>query len=69
MSASSNKAPSISLEHKWDMVWPLACSIAHGVETFDRSTEVRDATRLMHLCREMKKLVDYLCPDEGATNV
>jgi hypothetical protein len=54
---------SSQLEKNWDMVWPLACAVAHAVERFDRSTEVRDATTLMHMARQLKKAVDKICPE------
>jgi hypothetical protein len=53
----------MTLEQKWDLLWPLACAVSHAIERFDRSTEVRDATTMMHMARQLKKAVDHICPD------
>jgi hypothetical protein len=53
----------VTLEQKWDLLWPLACAVSHAIERFDRSTEVRDATTMMHMARQLKKAVDHICPD------
>ena len=53
----------MTLEQKWDLLWPLACSVAHAVERFDRSAEVRDANTLTHMARQLKKAVDHISPD------
>jgi hypothetical protein len=53
----------VTLENKWDLIWPLACAVSAAIERFDRSTEVRDATTLMHMARQLKKAVDHVSPD------
>lgn len=59
----------MTLEQKWDLVWPLACAVSSAIERFDRNTEVRDGATLMHMARELKKAVDYVSPDPGAHKV
>jgi hypothetical protein len=54
-----------SLEKKWDNIWPLACAVAAALERFERSAEPRDGATLTHMCRELKKAVDAICPTDA----
>ncbi len=54
------------LERNWDLVWPLACSVAHAVEKVDASKPGELALNeetLAHMARELKKAVDKICPE------
>ena len=53
---------SLTLEQKWDRIWPLACAAAAVVEAFDRNQDPRDGARMLHVCREIKRSVDEIVP-------
>jgi hypothetical protein len=59
-------------EQKWDLIWPLACAVTHAVERYDNPGELAEMQRngetLAHMCRQLKKAVDHICPDDSTPN-
>jgi hypothetical protein len=56
----------VTLEQKHDLLWPLACSVAAAIERYDETEMMGDTptiNTLLHMCRELKKAVDYISPD------
>lgn len=59
----------MTLEQKWDLIWPLACAVAASVERVDAvKPEDRPLAEfnLAHMCRQLKKVVDHISPDSSA---
>lgn len=60
----------MTLEQKWDLLWPLACAVTHAVERVDTAKPgeigISEAT-LAHMARQLKKAVDKISPG-GSSN-
>lgn len=54
----------MTLEQKWDLLWPLSCAVTHAIERYDNgnphTSRAPDRETLLHMCRELKKAVDYI---------
>lgn len=58
----------MTLEQKHDLLWPLSCAVAAAIERYDNPSQdfsefKRSGETLAHMCRELKKAVDYISPD------
>lgn len=57
----------MTLEAKWDLLFPLTSRVAAIVESMDGVAtsyhKAQERDRLMDACRELKRAVDAICPD------
>jgi hypothetical protein len=58
----------MTLEQKWDLLWPLACAVTHAVERYDNPSNNiaetwRNGDTLAHMARQLKKAVDRISPE------
>jgi hypothetical protein len=63
----------LTLEQKWDVVFPLACAVAAAVERFDAVNtahgDERALATVLHMARQLRRGVDHVCPDELTAEV
>jgi hypothetical protein len=60
----------MTLEQKWDLLWPLACAVSAAIERYDGETPptlAKEQETLAWACRQLKKAVDHISPEP--TNV
>lgn len=58
----------MTLEQKWDLLWPLSCAVSHAIEKVAQGAthdalqwrSDSDIATLLHMARQLKKAVDHI---------
>jgi len=54
----------LTLEQKWDQLWPAACAVIASIEALGNAgSENAAEQRLLENCRRLKRVCDHISPD------